>query len=263
MTPSFVLLDQPDVLEVLFHPRRDYFGAATARASAMLDVEVAAGVSVGGRLFPAQPDSPLILFFHGNGEIAADYEAIAPLYRRLGITLLVMDYRGYGTSGGQPTAETLIADARAIAARLPDLVTAQGLSPAKCVVMGRSLGSASALEIAASAPGGFSGLIIESGFAHTFPLIERLRGRPVDGATEADHGFGNLRKIAQSPLPTLIIHGEQDWIIPVADGLDLHANSASTEKRLVTVPGAGHNDLILTGQRPYFEAVQAFIAAIP
>ncbi|NBC31888.1 MAG: alpha/beta fold hydrolase [Alphaproteobacteria bacterium] len=259
MTGSFSLIDQPDVLDVLFHPRRDYFGAASARASRIVDVETADGVSIGGRLYAVQPDSPLVLFFHGNGEIAADYEAIAPLYRRLGIALLVMDYRGYGTSTGTPTAETLVADARAIAAKLPDMLAAQSLAPARRYVMGRSLGSASALEIAAVAPDGFDGLIIESGFAHTFPLIERLRGWAVPGASEADHGFNNLAKIGRTTLPTLIIHGEQDWIIPVGDGRDLYEHCPAEDKRLVTVPNAGHNDLILTGQRPYFDAIQKFI----
>lgn len=259
MTGSFALIDQPDVLEVLFHPRRDYFGAASARASKIVDIDTTDGVTLGGRLYAVQPDSPLILFFHGNGEIAADYEAIAPLYRRLGVTLLVMDYRGYGTSSGQPTAETLVADAAEIARRLPDLLATHGLAPGKRYVMGRSLGSASALEIASSAPESFDGLIIESGFAHTFPLIERLRGWAVPGATEEEHGFNNHAKIARTTLPTLIIHGEQDWIIPVGDGRDLYDACAAEDKRLVTVPNAGHNDLILTGQRPYFEAIQSFI----
>ena len=170
-----------------------------------------------------------------------------------------MDYRGYGTSTGEPTAATLIDDAGAIAGRLPDLLAEHGLTPAKRYIMGRSLGSASALEIAATAPDGFDGLIIESGFAFTLPLIERLRGWPVPDAEEQVHGFGNLAKIARVTMPTLIIHGEQDWIIPLADGRALHEGSAAAEKQLVSVPGAGHNDLIVTGQRPYFEAIRTFV----
>ena len=262
MTASFELIDQPDVLEILFHPRRDYFGAASARSSTLVDVVTADKETIGGRLYAAQPDSPLILFFHGNGEIAADYEAIAPLYRRLGLTLLVMDYRGYGTSTGVPTAATLIEDAGAIAARLPDLQSDLGLTPPKRFIMGRSLGSASVLHIAAMAPQGFDGLIIESGFAFTFPLIERLRGFPVPGAVEEAHGFCNLAKIGRTTLPTLIIHGEQDWIIPVADGQALYEGCGAAQKQLVTVPGAGHNDIIVTGQRRYFEAIQTFVTGI-
>jgi alpha-beta hydrolase superfamily lysophospholipase len=75
-------------------------------------VEVEPGIVLGGRLYPAAPDSPAILFFHGNGEIAEDYDDIAPLYIQMGITLLVMDYRGYGTSG--LTASHLLSDAVAV-----------------------------------------------------------------------------------------------------------------------------------------------------
>ena len=154
---------------------------------------------------------------------------------------------------------TQIADAKVIAQGLDMILAAHQLTPVRRYVMGRSLGSASALEIAANAPQGFDGLIIESGFAHTFPLIQRLSGQPVPGACEDAHGFGNLAKIARSTLPTLIIHGEQDWIIPVSDGHDLHRSCGAFDKTLLTVPNAGHNDLILTGQRPYFAAVDAFV----
>src|SRR5512135_2563945 len=90
------LLDQPEVSQLLFYPRRAY-GLASALARPV-GIEVEPGIVLGGQLYPATPDAPVILFFHGNGEIAEDYDDIAPMYAQLGITLLVMDYRGYGTS---------------------------------------------------------------------------------------------------------------------------------------------------------------------
>ncbi len=124
--------------------------------------------------------------------------------------------------------------------------------------MGRSLGSAAALEVAHRTPAGIDGIIIESGFAYTFPLIERIGFLQVGDAFEYKDGFGNLEKIAGIRLPTLIIHGERDWIIPIGDAEALYAASAASAKRLVRVPGAGHNDLMLVGRRPYFEAIAAF-----
>src|SRR5512137_841434 len=94
------LLDRPEVSQVLFYPRRTYGLASTPGGARSIGVEVEPGIVLGGRLYPAAPDAPAILFFHGNGEIAEDYDDIAPMYTQLGITLLVMDYRGYGTSGG-------------------------------------------------------------------------------------------------------------------------------------------------------------------
>jgi len=93
-----ILLDRPEVSQVLFYPRRAYGSASALTGVRLVGVEVEPGIVLGGRLYPAAPDSPAILFFHGNGEIAKDYGGIASLYTRLGITLLVMDYRGHHKS---------------------------------------------------------------------------------------------------------------------------------------------------------------------
>lgn len=255
MTESFDLLDRPEILQILFHPRRSPFRPGDGGPVRDVRIPVADGIAVGARAFIAGPQAPVILFFHGNGEIAADYNGIAPLYGQLGLTLLVVDYRGYGASDGMPTASSLVADAAAVHEALPEVLAGLGLVPSRVYVMGRSLGSASALEIAQRAGDGIAGLIIESGFAHTLPLITRLSGLRVEGADERRHGFGNLDKIARVTVPTLIIHGIEDWIIPVEDGEALYQHSGASEKRLVTIPEAGHNDLLMIGRRPYFDAI--------
>lgn len=255
------VLDRPEVLAVLFHPRRDGGLPRLTSGTFNVRIPVDGDVHVGGRVFAARPGAPVILYFHGNGEIASDYDAIAPLYLRLGLTLFVVDYRGYGTSDGHPTATTLINDAWAVYEQAPAVLAGRGIDVGGLYLMGRSLGSAAALEIAArvaaesSEHSGPRGLILESGFAYTFPLIERIGfGRPAD-ADEARHGFGNLEKMARIDLPTLVIHGESDWIIPVSDGIALFEACPAADKQLVTVPGAGHNDLMLVGQHAYFSAI--------
>jgi pimeloyl-ACP methyl ester carboxylesterase len=256
---SYGVLDRPEVLSVLFYPRRDVSAGFTAPGAYPVRIEVAPGLAVGGRIYPSENNDPMILYFHGNGEIASDYDGIAPLYNRLGITLFVVDYRGYGASDGTPTATALLADARACFERARETVKqAAGVEAGKLYVMGRSLGSAAALEIAHTASAGVDGIIIESGFAYTFPLIERIGFLQIGDAFEYKDGFGNLDKIAGIRQPTLIIHGERDWIIPVGDAEALFEASAASDKRFVRVPGAGHNDLMLVGRQPYFEAVAAF-----
>jgi pimeloyl-ACP methyl ester carboxylesterase len=254
---SYDVLDRPEILSVLFYPRRD---VSAGRAGAhSVRIEVVPGLAVGGRVYPAAKNDPAILYFHGNGEIASDYDSIAPLYNRLGITLVVVDYRGYGASDGFPTATALVADSRACFSQARETVRqAAGIEPRNIYVMGRSLGSAAALEIAHTASAGVDGLIIESGFAYTFPLIERIGFLQIGDAFEHKDGFGNLEKIAEISIPTLIIHGERDWIIPIGDAEALYEASPASDKRLVRVPGAGHNDLMLVGRRPYFEAIAAF-----
>jgi len=76
-------------------------------------------------------------------------------------------------------------------------------------------------------------------------------------------GLAHLAKIEKITVPTLIIHGEDDWIIPVKDARALHGHAAAADKRLVTVPGAGHNDLLWIGPEQYFSAVGRFVGGLP
>jgi pimeloyl-ACP methyl ester carboxylesterase len=263
------ILDRPAVLRVLFYPRRDDELALCPPGVYPLTVKVEPGIAVGGRLYPAAPGrvqalvspgahAPAILYFHGNGEIAADYDDIAPLYTRLGISLLVADYRGYGTSGGRPTASHLLADAVTLFDQAGGLLADHGLAPERLYVMGRSLGSAAAIEVALRRQERLAGLIIDSGFADTFALLARM-GLRAQGADEARDGFGNAAKIGRIRLPTLIVHGESDTLIPASDAWELHRSSAASDKRLVLIPGAGHNNLMWVGRQAYFDAIQALV----
>jgi pimeloyl-ACP methyl ester carboxylesterase len=252
------ILDQPEVLRVLFHPRREVGFRPRPPGVRLVDLGVAPGLAVGGRLHPADADSPAVLLFHGNGEIAADYDALAPLYTRLGMTLLVVDYRGYGRSGGAPTAGSLLSDAVAVVEGLDALWGAHGLAPVRLYAMGRSLGSAAAIQVALYAGDRLAGLIIESGFADTFALLARL-GVHVQGVEEERDGFGNAAKMERVAQPTLILHGEADVLIPPADGRELYWRAAAQEKRLVLIPGGGHNDLMMVGHSTYFGAIQELV----
>jgi alpha-beta hydrolase superfamily lysophospholipase len=251
-------LDRPEVLRVTFHPRPDDSPLTLPSSGRSISTEVEQGISVGGRLHQAGPDAPAILFWHGNGEIAADYDSIATLYNALRITLLVFDYRGYGSGGGSPTCSNLLTDAVALFQAAEGIFEDQGLAPSRLYAMGRSLGSAAAIEVASTHGDTLAGLIVESGFSDTFSLLARL-GVHVSGATEARDGFGNTLKIERVTIPTLIIHGESDVLIPAADSRELFRSSGAGEKKLELIPGAGHNDLMLVGTRQYFEAIRRFV----
>jgi len=259
----YEVLDRPEVVSVLFYPRRDVGTPRVASGSHAVRIPVTPDVELGGRVFGAGRSGPAILYFHGNGEIASDYDTIAPFYTRLGITLFVVDYRGYGLSDGMPSATALIDDASAVFSQVPTILGELGLSCDRIFVMGRSLGSAAALEVVDRSASGVAGLIIESGFAYTFPLIERIGFLELADAYEHKDGFGNVDKIARATLPTLILHGERDWIIPVTDADALHEASPAKQKALIRIPGAGHNDLMLVGRQVYFDAIAAFCGVAP
>ena len=257
------ILDRPDVLGVLFHPRRDVGVPRIGAGVHTVRIPVDGSVHVGGKVFAARDGAPVVLYFHGNGEIASDYEPIAPLYTRLGITLFVVDFRGYGASDGSPTATALLDDAWTCYERAREVLAGRGVDAGELFLMGRSLGSAAALEIADRAGDAIAGLILESGFAYTFPLIERIGFLQIEDADEDRDGFGNLQKIARVEVPTLVIHGERDWIIPVSDGQALYESSPAANKTLVTIPGAGHNDLMMVGRKPYFDAIAKMCGVAP
>ena len=100
---DFSALDIPDVLYRLFHPRPEWGPSRSGDAAHDVLIDVETDVAVGGRFHMTETSAPNILFFHGNGEIVADYDDMGPHYNRMGINFLPVDYRGYGRSTGKPT----------------------------------------------------------------------------------------------------------------------------------------------------------------
>ena len=105
--------DTPMISAALFYPRK-LDRTDLPEGARDLDVEVAPDVTIGCRFFEAAEQAPTILFFHGNGEIVADYDEIGPGYTQCGVNFLVADYRGYGWSDGSPSPKTMMADARVV-----------------------------------------------------------------------------------------------------------------------------------------------------
>jgi alpha-beta hydrolase superfamily lysophospholipase len=251
-------LDRPEVLMFLFHPRREWHHTAPGGPVEDIMIPVEQDVFIGARVHPAQKSGPVVLFFHGNGEIAYDYDDIAPLYRRMGINFLPVDYRGYGRSTGKPTVTAMMRDCHVIFDFLRNWLTVQGYG-GPFIVMGRSLGSASALELAAHYDDQIDGLVIESGLAYVGPLLQLL-GVSLDilGIRE-EEGFRNIDKIRAFSKPTLVIHAENDHIIPFSDGQALYEASTAENKRLLRIPGADHNDILFRGLQEYMGAINALI----
>jgi fermentation-respiration switch protein FrsA (DUF1100 family) len=221
-------------------------------------IPVAEDVVIGGRFHMTEATAANVLFFHGNGEIVADYDDIAALYNRLGINFLAVDYRGYGRSTGEPTVSAMMRDAHLIYAFARTWLKENAFA-GPLIVMGRSLGSASVLELAANHGEELDGLIIESGFAFALPLLKLLGVQVWALGLKEDDGFGNLEKIRAYHGPTLIIHAEYDHIIPFSDGEALWDASSSPDKTLLEIPGANHNDIFLHGIREYFDAIKNLV----
>ena len=257
-TIDYSALDRPEILMVLFHPRPEYEPSGSDGGYEEVLVPVEDGAAVAGRLYVTDPKAPTILFFHGNGEIVADYGDIATLYSRMGVNFLPFDYRGYGRSTGRPTVTAMMRDCHVIFEHVQAWRAEKGFD-GPLILMGRSLGSASVLELASSYPDLVDGLILESAFAYSEPLFQLVGvSFKALGLTEAD-GPGNLEKIAAFAKPTLVIHAEQDHIIPFSDGQALYDASPARSKELLKIPGANHNDIFLRGVEPYIRAVARLV----
>ncbi len=251
--------DRPEVLDTLFFPRAARPGSNNPPDIHDGTIPINWEIELGYRLFTHTPDSPVVLHFHGNGEIAADYDGIAPLFHKIGLSLLVVDYRGYGWSTGTPTVSTLLSDAEKVVAAMPEVLQSHGITSSRYFVMGRSLGSAPAIHVAYKFPEKFAGLIIESGFGRATNLFRRL-GLPEEVTAKMHDPVGNDIKMQSIEMPVLIIHGEADTLLPISHSELLYKNSASPNKQFLRIPAAGHNDLILVGKKDYMTAIKKLTA---
>ena len=246
--------DRPEILQCVFHPRKDFSPPASDNNASHMLFEVDDNVNIGVTLYHADKSAPVIFFFHGNGEIVSDYEDLGPLFLDAGLNFFPVDYRGYGRSNGTPSVSAMMNDSHPLFKQAVSWLSQNGFT-GPLIIMGRSLGSASAIEIAAAYKDDVDALIIESGFAYIMPLI-RLLGIYEDfpGVNE-ENGPENYDKIKEYTNPTLIIHAEHDHIIPFSDGEVLYRNAGAQSKKLIEIKGADHNNIFYHGLKLYMQGI--------
>jgi hypothetical protein len=266
---DYAALDRPEVLMFLFHPRSepDVSSFQTAESETRIAerkdilIPVQKDIAIGARFHMAEKSGGNLLFFHGNGEIVADYDELGAVYNQMGINLLAVDYRGYGRSGGKPTVTTMMQDCHVIFHFVRKWLRQNNFT-GPILLMGRSLGSASVLELAATYKNLVDGLIVESGFAYAGPLLTLLGIDFEALGFREEKGFRNVDKIKNFDKPTLIIHAEFDHIIPYSDGQTLHDACQSAEKKMLKIPGANHNDIFMRGSQEYLAAVKNIVETV-
>ncbi len=249
--------DHPAILNFVFYPRSDYFTAADSQRSKGYMIPVEEGVDISCRFYFGDAQYANLLFFHGNGELAGEYEDIGAAFNNIGLNLLVADYRGYGSSGGRPTVSGMMRDAHPIAKWFHAFLDEKGYTGSR-FIMGRSLGSGPAIELAAAYPGDFKGMVIESGFCDIADLLGRMvrMAQVRESAAPPTPGFDRVIKIT---IPALIIHGEYDSIVPLEQGEKIFRNLATADKKMVVVPEADHNTIFAEGIELYLHELGEFI----
>jgi pimeloyl-ACP methyl ester carboxylesterase len=258
---DYSAFDRKEILTFLFYPRKEEGWERGADSHEELVIPVEGGETVGGRFYGDGAALPNMLFFHGNGEIVADYADLAPLYVKLGVNFIPVDYRGYGRSTGSPTVTGMMRDCHSIFDFVKNFLKGKGFS-GPLVVMGRSLGSASALELAAHYPDEVKALVVESGFAYIIPLLRLLGVNAGNLGITEEGAFNHTAKIKKYKNPLLVIHAEHDHIIPFADGEALFKAAESPDKEFLAIKHANHNNIFQYGLREYIAAVGSLLKKI-
>jgi fermentation-respiration switch protein FrsA (DUF1100 family) len=211
----------------------------------VLKLESAGGARISALHLPHPEAEFTLLFSHGNAEDLGHNAFFFQALHEAGFAVFAYDYQGYGTSEGAPSERNMYADAGAAYRHLTgDL----GVPPQRILVMGRSLGGAAAVDLAARYPVG--GLILECSFTSAFRVLTRYPLLPFDR-------FRVLGKLAQVRAPVLVMHGRRDHVIPFHHGQALYAR-ARQPKRFLWVDEGDHNDLMLAAGPAYFEALREF-----
>jgi hypothetical protein len=215
------------------------------------------GVTLHGWFVPADstPARFTVIVFNGNAGHRGFRAPLAAALARHGIATLLFDYRGYGDNPGRPTEDGLARDARAA---LVYLTTRADTDMTRVVFFGESLGAAVAIRLATETPP--FALVLRSPFTsltdigrHHYPFLPvrwMLRDR-----------YPSLERVASVSCPTLVIAGERDRIIPVEQSRRLYA-AIGTDKHLVVIPGADHNDAALLDGPQLLQEVLDFVTNV-
>ena len=214
-------------------------------------MRTADGLNVHGWFVPSYSQRGVLLFFHGNaGDITTRLESVA-LFQRLGLSVLIVDYRGYGRSEGSPSEKGTYRDARAA---WEHLTRERGIGADQIVIFGRSLGGAVAAQLASvTRP---AALIVESAFTSVPDLAARhYRFLPVRLLSR--YRYDTRRYVSETSASVLVIHSRDDEIVPFEMGRQIY-ESAAEPKAFLELRG-GHNDAVFRSADAYSSGLAAFL----
>ena len=218
-----------------------------------VSIESADGVTLHG-WFIAGRSSQVLLFFHGNaGNISHRLDSIAQ-FRDLGLSVLIIDYRGYGQSEGRTTEKGIYRDADA-AWRY--LIESRSIAATDVVIFGRSLGASVASWLAARHQP--LALILESSFTSVPDVAQDLYPwLPARWLSRLSHATRDF--VQEVHCPVLVIHSRDDEIIPFHHG-EAVFESANEPRTLLAIHGT-HNDAFLRDERVYVEGLRTFLTGL-
>ncbi len=211
------------------------------------------GERLHGWFVPADHARGTLLFFHGNaGNISHRMESIL-IFNKLGLNVLIVDYRGYGQSSGKPGEKGTYRDAQAA---WNYLVEQRSQSPERMIIFGRSLGGAVAAWLASQSDVEPAGVIIESSFSSGVDMGKRLYpALPVRLITRINYPVREYITRVRAPL--LVVHSRDDEIIPFDMGQTIY--QAAPEPKTFFEMGGDHNEGFWISRERYVPALDDFL----
>jgi len=204
---------------------------------------------------PASPDHLTVILFHGNGgHLGYRLPLVTPLLEH-GYGVALAPYPGYGGNPGRPTEGGFYAAGRATL----DALKARGIAQSRMVLWGESLGGGVATQLATERR--VAAVILQAPFTSVADRAQEIYPFVPARLLTRDR-FDNLSRVARLGAPLLIVHGNEDSIVPRSHGQRL-LDAASEPKRGVFIPGADHNDLDAFGLVHHVRAFLAELAAMP
>jgi len=213
-----------------------------------LDVD---GERTYGWWLPVSGARGTVLFSHGSGRNISGYLEDVALLHEAGLSVMLYDYGGYGSSTGEPSENRCYADARAV---WDYLVQERGIQPDKIVLAGSSMGSGVTCGLAAQVSP--AAVILESAFTSipdtlwdTYPFF------PANWICHIQ--FRNIDKVGKFQCPVLIVHSKDDTVVPFAHGLQLYQR-VTAPKTFVEIQG-GHYGGKFKSKDVYLQGLKTFL----
>lgn len=202
-------------------------------------------------LIPNTSSDKLLIYFHGNGGNIGHRLHDLMRLNSFGVTVLGVGYRGYGKSQGNPSEQGIYIDGQST---LDHAISELGYPIENIIILGRSIGTTVAVNVAQNK--NIDRLILVT------PLTSGKDHAKKTGlgflSSLAGESFNNIDKIENISCPLLVIHGDQDKVIPFEMGEAMY-KKAKSQKLFIKIVGAGHNNLSTAYHKSYWPPIDMFI----
>lgn len=238
--------------QFMYHPDPERIAPSDVGLTGVEELELTApdGTALIAWHLPAADGQPTLLYFHGNAGNVSSRAGRFEAFKEVGLGVLMLNYRGFGGSGGRPSERANVADGLFLFDHMSDVLK---IPAERIAVYGESIGSGVAVQVAAARP--VAAVLLEAPFTSIIAVARRTYGFLPLSLILRD-SYRSVDYIERVDAPVLVMHGDQDWVIPLRLGRALY-DKAREPKTLWQHPEGGHSDLYSFGA---MDAVTGFLA---